>query len=93
MIKVEENIVIETTKIADKFFEKHKNVYDKFITNIRNYYHCKNENVDIKAMKNYKNTYRMRINDYRVVYMLKNEEIVVINVLAVDSRGQVYNKF
>lgn len=93
MIKIEKNIVIETTKIADKFFKKHKTIYEKFITNIRNYYHLKYENVDIKAMKTYKNTYRMRINDYRVIYILKNEEIIIINVLAVDSRGQVYNKF
>lgn len=92
MIKIEENIVIETTKIADKFFKKHKYVYDKFITNIRNYYYLKNDNVDIKAMKTYKNTYRMRINDYRVIYILKNEEIIIISVIAVDSRGQIYKK-
>lgn len=41
-------------------------------------------------MKTYKNTYRMRINDYRVIYVLKNEKIIIINVLAVDSRGQIY---
>ncbi|KDE60682.1 hypothetical protein FUSO4_12855, partial [Fusobacterium necrophorum DJ-1] len=33
------------------------------------------KNIDIKAIKIYKNTYRMRINDYRVIYVLKNEEI------------------
>lgn len=44
-------------------------------------------------MKTYKNTYRMRINDYRVIYVLKNEKIIIINVLAVDSRRQIYNKF
>lgn len=44
-------------------------------------------------MKTYKNTYRMRINNYRVIYVLKNEEIIIISVLAVDSRGQIYNKF
>lgn len=93
MIKVTENIILETTNIAAKFFQKHKNVYDKFIENIKSYYSIKNKNIDIKAMKTYKNTYRMRINDYRVIYVLKNEEIIIINVLAVDSRGQIYNKF
>ena len=44
-------------------------------------------------MKTYKNTYRMRINNYNVIYVLKNEEIIIISVLAVDSRGQIYNKF
>ena len=56
MKKIEENIVIETTKIADKFFKKHKNIYDKFIANIKNYYNLKNENIDIKVMETYKNT-------------------------------------
>ena len=65
MIKVTENIGIEMTKVADKFFSKHKKVYEKFIENIKSYYHFKNPNVDIKAMKSYKNLYRMRINDYR----------------------------
>lgn len=93
MIKVTENIDIEMTKVADKFFSKHKRVYEKFIENIKSYYHFKNPNVDIKAMKSYKNLYRMRINDYRVVYKLVNGEIKIVSVIAVGSRGQIYNDF
>lgn len=91
MIEVTENIILQTTKAADKFFMTHKNVYEKFIENIRSYYHCKNSNVDIKAMKGYKHLYRMRINNYRVVYKLENAQIKIISVIAVASRGQVYN--
>lgn len=93
MIKITEEIILETTKVADKFFSKHKTVYEKFIENIKSYYHYKNQNVDIKAMKTYKNLYRMRINDYRVVYKLVNGEIIVVSVVAVASRGQIYNDF
>ena len=93
MIKITEEIILETTKVADKFFSKHKEVYEKFIENIKSYYHYKNQNVDIKAMKTYKNLYRMRINDYRVVYKLVNGEIIVVSVVAVVSRGQIYKDF
>lgn len=93
MIKITEEIILETTKVADKFFSKHKKVYEKFIENIKSYYHYKNQNVDIKAMKTYKNLYRMRINDYRVVYKLVNGEIIVVSVVAVVSRGQIYKDF
>lgn len=93
MIKVSEDICIEMTKVADKFFSKHKKVYKKFVENIRSYYHFKNSNVDIKAMKSYKTLYRMRINDYRVVYKLDNGEIKIVSVITVGSRGQIYNDF
>ena len=93
MIKITEEIILETTKVADKCFSKHKKVYEKFIENIKSYYHYKNQNVDIKAMKTYKNLYRMRINDYRVVYKLVNGEIIVVSVVAVVSRGQIYKDF
>ncbi|MGK4198857.1 hypothetical protein [Fusobacterium sp. HC1336] len=39
MIKVTEDICIEMTKVADKFFSKHKKVYEKFVENIKSYYH------------------------------------------------------
>lgn len=93
MIKITEEIGLETTKIAAKFFAKHKKVYNKFIENIRSYYHLKNQNIDIKAMKSHKNLYRMRINDYSVVYQLINGEIKIISILAVASRGEIYNDF
>ena len=93
MIKITEEIALETTKVADKFFSKHKKVYEKFIENIKSYYHYKNQNIDIKAMKTYKNLYRMRIYDYRVVYKLVNGEIIVVSVVAVASRGQIYKDF
>ncbi|WP_300341685.1 type II toxin-antitoxin system RelE/ParE family toxin [Fusobacterium sp.] len=93
MIKITENISLEVTKVADKFFSKHRKVYEKFIENIKNYYHFNNQNIDIKAMKSYKDLYRMRINDYRVIYKLVNGEIKVVSVIAVGSRGQIYNNF
>lgn len=53
------NITVNISKIAEKFFNKHTDIYSKFIENIKSIYHNNNHNIDIKAMKNYNNIYRM----------------------------------
>ena len=86
-------IELNLTKSADKFFTKHTQIYDKFIQNLKSFYCENNQNIDIKAMKGHKNLYRMRINDYRVIYSIQNGKMIIISVLMVASRGQVYKKF
>ena len=44
---------------------------------------------DIKKMKGYQSRYRLRIGDYRIVYEIIEERLIVL-VLAVGSRGDVY---
>ena len=44
---------------------------------------------DIKKLKN-KNLYRLRIGKIRVIYAIDNG-MYIINVINIDSRGQVYN--
>lgn len=44
-------------------------------------------------MKNYNNIYRMRIQKYRVIYKLVNDEIIIIDILAAGSRGDIYKDF
>ncbi len=87
------NLTIIINKSADKFFKKHNHVYSKFLKNVESFYIDDNANVDIVAMKNYKGIFRMRINDYRVIYRLENGEIIIIEVLLVKSRGEVYKNF
>ncbi len=65
-------VEIHINKSADKFFKKHKNIYDKFLDNVKHYYLNNNQNIDIVAMNSLKKIYRMRINDYRVIYRLEN---------------------
>ncbi len=89
-LKVTINIKVLVNKVSDKFFRKHKDVYSRFIDNIKSCYLNKNSNVDIVALKGYKHIYRMRIGNFRVIYKLVNGEIIIIEVLLAGGRGQVY---
>lgn len=42
---------------------------------------------DIKKLQGYSNLYRLRIGDYRVIYEIWNEEIIIDAVL---PRGEAY---
>ena len=44
---------------------------------------------DIRPMRGKVNQYRVRIGTYRAVYTL-NDDILIVNVLKVDNRGDVY---
>lgn len=41
-------------------------------------------------MKGYADLFRMRINSYRVIYKVENNEIILIDVLDADNRGDIY---
>lgn len=46
---------------------------------------------DIKAMQGYQNTFRLRVGDYRILYTVDND-VLVICVIEVGNRGQIYNR-
>lgn len=46
---------------------------------------------DIKPLTGYENVFRLRVGDYRVIYELRND-ILLITVVNVGNRGQVYHK-
>lgn len=46
---------------------------------------------DFKKMKGYADYYRLRVGDYRVIYT-KEDRILVIRVINVGNRGDVYKK-
>lgn len=81
-------IVINYSSKADKFFVKHKSIKEKFIENITKL--IDGIEVDVKELKGYKFLYHMRIGKYRVIYTIVNDEITIINVLNAESRGDVY---
>lgn len=88
-------LVIDYSKVADKFFEKHNDVEEKFLQNLENFYLEKQENIDIKKIKGTKlPQYRMRIGNYRVIFTVNKEIINVyyIFVEKADSRGDIYKK-
>lgn len=81
MIENTEKIVIDLNIVSERFFNEHREVYDKFIDNIKRYYYNDSENIDIKAIKNYKNLYRIKIENCIVIYLLVEDEIRVINAI------------
>lgn len=48
-----------------------------------------NSELDIKAMKGYDNLFRLRIGQYRFIYQINNDELIVF-VLKGGNRGDVY---
>ena len=88
-------LVIDYSKVVDKFFEKHNDVEEKFLQNLENFYLEKQENIDIKKIKGTKlPQYRMRIGNYRLIFTVNKEIINVyyIFVEKADSRGDIYKK-
>ena len=76
-------------KKADKFFNKHQDIEEKFKKNIISDLKG-NTNIDIKILKGYTNLLRMRINSYRIIYQVYKNEIIIIDVIDAGSRGQIY---
>ena len=44
---------------------------------------------DIKALQGYTGYYRLRVGDYRIIYTVNND-ILLVQVVAVGNRGQIY---
>lgn len=47
---------------------------------------------DVKALSGFKDVYRLRVGDYRVIYEIRND-ILLITVVNIGNRGQIYNRF
>ena len=46
---------------------------------------------DRKSMKGYPGVYRLRVGDYRVIYTVENDKLIV-RIIHVGNRGDVYKK-
>jgi mRNA interferase RelE/StbE len=44
---------------------------------------------DVTLMKGTMKRYRLRVGDYRILYELRNEKMIIL-VVAIGSRGDVY---
>lgn len=47
---------------------------------------------DIKKLKNHDNLFRLRVGSYRIIYEVKNNELVVV-VIDAGNRGEIYNRY
>lgn len=78
-----------------KFLEKHKS--EKIITQLKKSIEKLQQNpidntLDIKSLKWFDWKYRLRIWDYRFIYEIDNEEIIIIFIYA-WKRWDIYKKF
>ena len=46
---------------------------------------------DVRTLTGYKGVYRLRVGDYRVIYE-QHDDVLLIIVVNVGNRGQVYHK-
>jgi mRNA interferase RelE/StbE len=46
---------------------------------------------DTKHLKGYKGFYRLRVGEYRVIYVIKQDELIIA-VLSIGNRGDIYKK-
>ena len=91
-MKIKKEIIFDYTNKANKFFIKHLEVRDIFERNIIDYLKNNKNNIDIKKLKGNDFYYRMRIGKYRIIYMVINQEIVIVKVISASSRGDIYKK-
>ena len=76
---------IEFTKSALKFLKKQpKNQSIRLLSSIN-----KLPSGDIKKLKGDNEWYRLRVGDYRVIYTINND-ILLITVINIGNRGQIY---
>ena len=82
-------------KKAIKFMKKHKEYglrFYKAFDELKENYPININKYDIRKIQGEKKNYlfRLRIGDYRAIFELKNNEINIIYVLLIDTRGDVY---
>lgn len=80
------------SKQVSKFF-KSRNKFEKTLITLK-FELLRNSpfpsgNLDIKAMKGHSNIYRLRVLDYRFIYEVKDNEVLIL-VFKARSRGDVY---
>ena len=86
--------VIDYKKPAEKFFKKHEDIRKEYESDLRIFLADQSSaRVDVKTIKGKKSEYyRMRIGSWRVIFMIAEGQITVINTLLAGSRGDIYKK-
>ena len=82
-VKYHKNVVKFLQKHDKKIVKKIIGFFDeiKYDLNFKNY--------DVKKLKGFENSYRLKISKYRIIFTVKNDELL-IKVIKSDSRGDIY---
>ena len=81
-------------KDAEKFYDKctqhQKDIFDEKIELLKEN-PFKHEQLDIKKLGGYKKLYRLTVGGYRLIYTVKDDELLIL-MLLIGNRGDVYKK-
>ncbi|MBQ6971175.1 MAG: hypothetical protein IJP86_02340 [Synergistaceae bacterium] len=85
---------IDYKKPAEKFFRKHEDVRQKYEADLAVFLTDESSaRVDVKNIKGKRcEYYRMRIGSWRVIFMIADGKITVVNTILAGSRGDIYKK-
>lgn len=76
-------------KPAKKFIDKlPKNEKERIVKAIERL----PEGENIKPLKGHSNILRLRVGSYRILYTVNNQELIII-IIDIGNRGQIYNKY
>ena len=86
--------VIDYKKPAEKFFKKHEDIRQEYESDLSIFLDDESSaRVDVKIIKGKRREYyRMRISNWRVIFMIAEGQITVVNTLLAGSRGDIYKK-
>lgn len=82
---------VQTSKDFDKFLDRHKDLAPKIIKALediaQNPYHNQQ---DTKKLQGFDKHYRLRVGKYRILYEIREGQILIIYAYKADSRGDIY---
>ncbi len=83
-------MILKYTKNAEKDLAKINKANAKKIKNKLNQYIDNTESTDVISLKGHSNLYRLRAGDYRVIFELINGEVVIVQILRIRHRSEIY---
>lgn len=72
-------------KFIDKLPQNEKKRIVKAITQLPN-------GDDIKKLKGHRDLLRLRVGDYRIIYSIDNNELIIY-IIDAGNRGEIYNNY
>ena len=85
------NGVLEYSKDLRKFLLKHRDLAPKIINALEQIAQNPYDNTqDIQKLQGKDNHYRLRIGKYRILYEVRDKQILIIYAYKADSRGGIY---
>ena len=89
------HVSIHYEKDADKFFEKHEKLRERYKALTEEFFTGEHpEKVDVKPIEGKQGEYyRMRLGKWRVIFSYDEEKmIIIVDTIMAGSRGDIYKK-